>query len=99
MADELSFEDTSDVPTGHRGSDIPESLLNALADSAKRNVGKVHKANEVGVKELRKMLSSSRVRELYDVTTGKHPEGLRFAAKHKIPPVTATGVETGKTGK
>lgn len=89
MAD-LKFEDSTEVPTGRRGSDVPEALLTALADSAKRGVAKSHVTDETGVKALRKLLASARVREHYEVVTarkvlddGRHR--LTFKACRKTP--------------
>lgn len=86
----LTFTDTELVaPRGRTGMTIPREVTEALEDSAKRGIGKLHKGNEAAVTELRRLLNSSHVKRRFRVNTEVVKNGngivtgLKFSAQLK----------------
>lgn len=64
------FEDTEVLPSGRKAREVSEALWAALADSAKRGVGKAKSAAPGIIDDLRKDLGAAAVRAKYDITQG-----------------------------
>lgn len=66
----FKFETASEAPTGRQSVDVPDEVWDALKSSAEKGEAKAVTLAEREVAQLRKILASSRVRELYNVKTG-----------------------------
>lgn len=66
---EIVFEDSDVKPSGRKARVVSDALWAALADSAKRDVGKVITGTENSIGELIKDLGSAAVKRRYEVTT------------------------------
>ena len=64
------FEDTEVLPAGRKSREISDELWAALADSAKRGVGKFKAAAPGIIDDLRKDLGAAAVRVKYEITQG-----------------------------
>lgn len=84
----LTFEDDKDLPAGRRTLEVPDELMAALADSAKKKVAKARTETEQGVRDLRSLLNSAAVKAKYEVATeckalGEGKFRFKFSAAHK----------------
>lgn len=62
------FEETSDIPTGRKAREVSDELWKLLAASAERSVAYTKTAPNAEIDELKKDLSTAKVRKAYKVT-------------------------------